>query len=176
MTAQEFINKYRLVLIGENNIASCKYPDSSLEANEDFLRFRPEIFAILRAEKEAKKKALAELRADTDLKMRAYFRFPPSAQKALDERKAKIRAIEGLDELRYAPKELEERIKAEYPRAAAYLKAESYSLSENDGKFTAGKKAVDRIINGEDYAAVIADMEKEWSDYCRERVCDENDN
>lgn len=176
MTAQEFINKYRLVLIGENNIASCKYPDSNIDAIEEFLRLRHEILAILKAEKEVKNKSLAELRADTDLKMRAYFRFPPSAQKALDERKAKVRAIEGLDELRYAPKELEERIKAEYPRAAAYLKAESYLLSENDGKFNAGKKAVERIINGEDCAVVLAEMEKEWADYCREHICDENDN
>ena len=49
-----------------------------------------------------------------------------------------------------------------YPEATAYLKAENYANSSNINKYTAGKKAIQRIINGDDYNKVIAEMEEEW--------------
>lgn len=133
---------------------------------------KPEIMEILNAEKEAKEKAIAE-------------------------RTAKINAIEGLKEINAAIEEHERfhykfnaamergdgllpeipesnigELKAKYPRAAAYLKAESYKLSANYAKASAGRKALERIINGENYEQVLDDMEKEWSDYCNEHMWD----
>lgn len=59
-----------------------------------------------------------------------------------------------------------------YPKAAAMLQAEAYSSASNVSKSSAGRKARERIIDGEDYKQVIADMEKEWTDYCDEHVWD----
>lgn len=59
-----------------------------------------------------------------------------------------------------------------YPKAAAMLQAEAYSSASNVAKSSAGRKARERIIDGEDYTQVIADMEKEWTDYCDEHVWD----
>ena len=59
-----------------------------------------------------------------------------------------------------------------YPRAAAYLKAESWEYSGHYVKAGCGKTAKEKIINGEDYGQAIAEMEKEWSDYCQEHIWD----
>lgn len=59
-----------------------------------------------------------------------------------------------------------------YPKAAAMLQAEAYFRASNVAKSSAGRKARERIIDGEDYTQVIADMEKEWTDYCDEHVWD----
>ena len=39
-------------------------------------------------------------------------------------------------------------------------------------KSAAGRKAKERIINGEDPATVLAEMETEWAEYCARRVMD----
>lgn len=115
------------------------------------------------------------------------------------ERLKKMNAIEGLQELEdasiawkeyyiayrrfieddaegKAPKKPEaslEELVRKYPRANAYMKAESYAYSSsNNARAAAGKKALERILNGEDYKQAIADMKKEWCDYCEEHVFD----
>lgn len=55
-----------------------------------------------------------------------------------------------------------EEIEAKYPRAAAYAKARAYSSARNYAKSAAGEKAMEKIIAGEDYAVVIAEMDAEW--------------
>jgi len=50
-----------------------------------------------------------------------------------------------------------------YPVAAAYLKAQSCADASNFNKYSAGKKAVKAIENGEDYIQVLETMENEWS-------------
>lgn len=114
------------------------------------------------------------------------------ARARLEERKRKIEAIEGLNEIRAAMDDMESwrnefkasfkdvgglgvrpkpeydfpALFAKYPKAAAYLKAESFAFAHHDVKAAAGKLALERIIEGEDYEAVIADMESEWSEFC----------
>ena len=51
-------------------------------------------------------------------------------------------------------------------------KAEAYERAENYVKSAAGNKAKERIINGEDPATVLAEMETEWAEYCARRVMD----
>ena len=63
-------------------------------------------------------------------------------------------------------------LKEKYPRAAAYVKAYNWTLASHFVKCGAGRKALERIINGEDYDAAIRDMEKEFSDYCDEHIWD----
>ena len=170
MTAQEMIKKYNLVLVDDNTFRSYSCRKLTKAEIEMIKAAKPEIIKILRAEKEAEEKARAE-------------------------RKAKIAAIEGLDELRKALAEWDEYyykrekalesecgtfpvepkvnindLKAKYPRAAAYLKAEAYSNASNYKKAAAGQKALERIINGEDHEVVIAEMEAEWSNAAHEAV------
>jgi hypothetical protein len=70
------------------------------------------------------------------------------------------------------PSKTIEEVTSLYPIASAYLKAESFILSNHHAKYSAGKKAKERIINGEDFKVVIEDMEKEWSDYAKEHIWD----
>lgn len=51
-------------------------------------------------------------------------------------------------------------------------KAEAYEQAENYVKSAAGRKAKERIINGEDPATVLSEMETEWAEYCARRVMD----
>lgn len=115
-----------------------------------------------------------------------------------ERRQAKLNALEGLHELEYAkyawrlyyssynryiaqgaegkaPKKPEVSLKElvqKYPRANAYLNAQAFSSASNYHKAAIGRKAAERILNGEDYQQVITDMEQEWKDYCDETVWD----
>lgn len=63
-------------------------------------------------------------------------------------------------------------LRAQYPAAAAYLKAESWSYADHYAKATAGKKAMERIVNGDPHVAVVTDMEAEWSNHCNAHIWD----
>jgi hypothetical protein len=115
------------------------------------------------------------------------------------EREAKINSIKGLKELQNAiddeenyhcefnrrmeseslsgilptpPKANSDELRIKYPRAAAYIKAENWKYANHYAKSAAGEKALERIINGEDYAQVLAEMEAEWSAHCEEHIWD----
>ena len=112
-----------------------------------------------------------------------------------EERANKIAAIEGLEELRKANADWETyydqlhnaidrgdvrmpakptsdtiALKAQYPRAAAYIKASNYSYASNYAKSTAGTKAIEKIINGENHETVITEMENEWKQAAHEAM------
>lgn len=181
MTARELIKKYRIQLSLELtqdgwtptgtlrvfNAAECNR-NGDLPAIK---ALKPEILAILLSEQDAE-------------------------ETARRERDVKIAAIPGLREIETAIEDLGKwyhefgasfdgeagggagicvkpdcNIKslcAKYPVAKAYLDAKKYADSENWRKATAGKKAVDAIINGEDYEQAVAKMKEEW------RVCVEH--
>lgn len=61
---------------------------------------------------------------------------------------------------------------AKYPAAAAYLKAESWSVASHYAKSGAGNKAMQRIAAGEDCAAVLTDMEAQWSAHVDQHAWD----
>lgn len=166
MTTQEIVKRYNITIHNDNQIAVGRNPKSLKAAELQAIKeAKPEILAYLKAEKQAK-------------------------EDAAKARTAAIDGIEGLDILRKAindhgayhdevnrrfedemmsgimpakPTASISEIEAQYPRAAAYIKAENWTLASNVDKYSAGKRAVERIINGEDHAQVIADMETEWS-------------
>lgn len=149
-------------------------------------RLLPRLATDYKAEVEAIR---AELTAAAEERKRAY-----------DEQQAKIDAIDGLDKLirsimdwnrynrefnammddeyndgAFPPKRPTSDVKAlraQYPRADAYLTAQSWANSQNYAKAKAGKKALERIINGDDYAQALADADAEWSAYCAEHMWD----
>lgn len=121
-------------------------------------------------------------------------------ERAAAERERKLNGIEGLQELRNAistaegyaeafsvamqnedqdgafmpqkPKNNVAALRERYPRAAAYIKAESWSFASNDAKSSAGRKAKESILNGDDYTQALEQMEKEWTDYCNDHIWD----
>ena len=54
-----------------------------------------------------------------------------------------------------------------YPRAAAYLRAESWSTASNDVKASAGRNAMNAIASGKSYKAAIREMEERWRRHSR---------
>lgn len=57
-------------------------------------------------------------------------------------------------------------IAKKYPRASAYIKAEEWANGNNYTRSTAGRKAMEKIVNGQDYNEAITAMENEWNTYC----------
>lgn len=185
MTAQELIKKYDIILqtkwtgkgFEPTGTLAVRNADACKRAGDlDAIRAaKPEILAILMEERNA-------------------------AERASEERKQKIESIEGLHEIKAALEDLAnwrdefqasfERedgggigirkqpkydlnaMYAKYPRAKAYLEASAYADAEHYVKAAAGQKAVEAIINGEDYDQAIAAMEAEWSSYTQAKVWD----
>lgn len=88
-------------------------------------------------------------------------------------REAFSRAVDSGDGIYPAkPKSDPAELSARYPAAAAILRAESYSCASNDRKASAGRKAVERILDGEDWEKVISDMETEWNEATLEHMWD----
>lgn len=129
----------------------------------------------------------------------AYLEAQEAAERAeLEERERKIAAIPGLKEIQDAQndvaawnKEFRESFAdvgglgvrkkpdydfdamyAEYPVAAAYLKALAYSMATNDVKAAAGKAAIDAILSGADPAAAIRAMESSFEKHCVNHMWD----
>lgn len=171
MTTQEMISKYNITLHSDTQITVNRNPKSLKAAEKQaIVDAKPEILAYLKAEKQAK-------------------------ENAAKARTTAINGIEGLDKIRKAlhqeylydkafnrmmesedgcinppapPKVRSDELKQQYPRAAAYIKADDWGTSGNYERGVAGKKALERIINGEDYKVAIAEMETEHAQAVRE--------
>lgn len=88
-------------------------------------------------------------------------------------REAFARAVDSGDGIYPAkPKSDPAELSAQYPMAAAMLRAESYSRAANYRKASAGRKAVERILDGENWEKVISDMETEWHEATLEHMWD----
>lgn len=88
-------------------------------------------------------------------------------------REAFSRAIDSGDGIYpHKPKSDPAELSARYPMAAALLRAESYSRAANYHKASAGSKAVERILDGEDWGKAISDMEAEWQEAVSEHMWD----
>jgi phage gp29-like protein len=111
--------------------------------------------AGLKARSQAAREELAknvpgieELRAERAAADRADYAF----KKAMERGDGHLPA-------RHIPKIKE----ADFPAAKAYLHAEGYSQASHPAKVSAGKTAMQRLANGEDYNQVLKDMEDAWS-------------
>lgn len=88
-------------------------------------------------------------------------------------REAFARAVDSGDSIYPAkPKSDPAELSARYPMAGAMLRAESYSRAANYRKASAGRKAVERILDGEDWEKAISDMEAEWKEAVSEHMWD----
>ena len=95
-------------------------------------------------------------------------------EEQIEERRAKVAAIEGLAELRAAIVDCRkaekddirdklhklDELRAKYPRAAAYVEAERWIYSANPVKVRLAARALEKILDGEDPEAVIREMSR----------------
>ena len=63
-------------------------------------------------------------------------------------------------------------LRAKYPRAAAYIDAQTYADADHYAKAAAGRTAMQAILAGEDYTAAMATMQASWSAHCDAHVWD----
>lgn len=178
MTAQELINKCRINLTPDDALA-VNPPKGLTKAQKtqmiaDLTAAKPEIVAILKSKAQAKEnayqarqKAIDGIAGLTELKKAIDAEYAYYNER---NRRWEDESMSGI--LPAQPKIKPADLKAQYPRAAAYIKAEAWTLASNSAKYSAGKKALERIINGEDHIQVITDMETEWSNHCDEHVWD----
>lgn len=180
MTIEQFVREYNITLAAEDKMAIRNVRPQNAEAVKAYAtEHKPEIIDYLKAEqekKEAEKAAEAaklEERRKKIAGIRGLKELEAAAEAWEDYRDAFARMMERGDAR--APKAPEMNIpelKAKYPRAAAYLTAEHYAQSDNAAKRSAGRKALEKIINGEDYKKAVEDMDKEWADYCAAHMWD----
>ena len=148
------------------------------QSDAEILRARkPEILAYLaerdaqraaedaaRAQESAARKArLDDIEGLRDLQaaVNAWARYHEEREKAMDSEFGTPWAIE-------KPTCSVDALRTQYPRAAAYLKAESWAQAAHYVKASAGRKAAEAILRGEPHEAAIAAMEAEWESQCSE--------
>lgn len=168
------INIYCISLYGADKLrVGCSVEAKEAGDLDEIIASKPQILARLMAEKAKEKKAYAEycakLDAITGLK---------ELQTAIDdlnlwheEYEASFAECGGLG-VRPKPIYDLEAMRKKFPRAAAYLKAQSYSRAASWAKASAGKEAAEAILNGEDYEQAIAKMEGKWDEYCTAHIWD----
>lgn len=81
-------------------------------------------------------------------------------QAAFDE--AYKLALKGVGKYPDEPESDLDELEAQYPMAGALLYAEMYRDSANAAKAALGKKAVDNILDGADWAQEVEKMKKQW--------------
>lgn len=177
MTIEEIVRRYDLCRLNPDKIWARILPNEPAA--------RAEIMANLKNRKQ---------------EILAYFAERDVAKKRdAREYQEKIDAISGLAEIRAALADLEawseefnanmergdsgvglrprpqydmDAMRTKYPRAAAFLEAEKMSHSPHYAKSAAGRKALESIINGGDYAQALKDANVEWDAYVQEHVWD----
>lgn len=174
MNAQELISRYNITRFGDKirlyNTELAKKDGFGLS---DLVAAKPEIMAFL-LQQEAEKEAARIQRQRKIEAIPGLAELKNSLSDWEEYRIAFNKFIEN-DAIGRCPKKPEsdpESLKRDYPMAAAYIHAESYSLADHYAKASAGRNALERIISGDPYADAISDMEQEWNSYLDEHIWD----
>lgn len=131
-----------------------------------------EIKAALMAE-EAEERETAERRRAFRATIPGLAEIEAADEAFFAYRRAFARAMDSGDGVYpKPPKENTDELRERYPMAAAMLRAESYSHAANYHKASAGRKAVERILDGEDWEKAVSDMEGEWQEAVNENMWD----
>lgn len=70
------------------------------------------------------------------------------------------------------PAKTVDELKEQYPRAAAYIKADNWSYSAHFYKAMLGERSKKKILDGGNYKTVISDMKAAWKEYTDEHAFD----
>ncbi len=123
---------------------------------------KPELEAMLAAYKEEKESIKARLEAIGWPAYQAAQTAASNARGDYDYASQRGYPVKEAAAMRIADDALDVAAQ-EYPLAAAYAKAENYSMARNDLKSNAGTRAMRAIENGADPMRAVAEMEAEWS-------------
>ena len=176
MKIQEMIDKYKIAITTVKGEKALQLSGVGINQNEiDFIRtHKPEIISTIladeaaaKAESEARKSKIASIEGLTELQdaIASWDEYHAERNRRFDNEQLSSFGIK-------APTQSVSDLKSKYPRAAAYLKALSYSDASNFEKSAAGSRALKRIINGDDFNVVIKDMEAEWSTATKNKMWD----
>lgn len=164
---QELIKKFgvRKIIVDGRERLTCRHGISA--ENMAYLKSRvDEIFAEFRRQEEAETERRRKIDAIDGIKEIT------AARESIRRYHAKFSAAFNREcvQLPEKPNVDLEALYAKFPRAVAYLTAESYTESSNYRKNAIGKKALERIINGEDCETVIQEMKAEWANATAELI------
>jgi len=173
MNIKELVEYCEIVEAG-NGMINIKHIARGKKHIEEIKSRKPEILTYL-AEKKAAEEA-ARRERETKIKAIVGLEELEAARNAEEEYFNEFNRCmenEALSSFAPAPPAVSSKVlAATYPRAAAYVKAEAWKYASHYAKVAAGKKALERIINGEDYEQVLAAMEAEWTAHCNEHIWD----
>lgn len=172
---ENFIKRYGIRIIGENLGAEkhiAKHPEdvAFLKSNKQ------EIIAYIREKEEASRKAYDEfctkveaIEGLKEIKTARYswYDWCKRFSESFDGEYA-VGGM-GIEKPVYTEYVLNALYK-KYPRATAYLKAESWKNSTHWFKSKLGEEATHRIAEGEDYSKIITEMETKWAEYRAENI------
>jgi hypothetical protein len=61
-------------------------------------------------------------------------------------------------------------LRIQFPRAAAYIDAQTFAQADHYVKAAAGHKAMQAILSGADHTQAIAKMKNDWAAYCDKHI------
>jgi hypothetical protein len=173
MTIEEMVSRYNIVTRdGKIGVMSDKLARKE-NMLDTIVAHKPEIIAYIIGKEEAKRKAAEERQAKINaipglMKIKAaredWLKWREEVQESFESEGG------GYVGVRPEPKLIEDSAE-QFPQAHAYLKAEKYALKVNYELSSIGKKALERVING-DYVKAIEDMEKELKEYTNRHMWD----
>lgn len=172
MTASEMITKYSITLVDGDMLRINSKPTA--DDITSIKAAKPEILAELHARKEAEVAAnlLAAKKLAENVPGLEILRNARAEWEIYRDRYESYIASGNCKGGPAKPTSDIEAIKAQYPAAAAYTKAEGYEMAANYRKSAAGRKAKKAIANGMDYTAAIEQMEAEWKAAAQESMWD----
>ena len=153
-----------------NSILETRNNYKMTEEDRIIMKEKPNILAILHEEAEQRKKEADEHQAKVDAieGLHELEAAIAAYNKACQDyaRKIKMCIYDGWCSEKFNPEEYPSAkkvlsLRKKYPKAAAYLNAKEWSESGSRGMSRHGAKAMERILNGEDYERVIAEMERD---------------
>lgn len=171
----ELIKKYNIRIVGENlgaDKAIAKHPEDVRLLKEN----KQAIINHIKSKAEAKKQEYLAYKAsveaieglkEIETAMYSWSEWNRRFRKSFDgEYAAGGMEIESPTYTEAVIKSLKEK----YPRATAFLKAESWSNASHYYKSRLGEDAKHRIAAGEDYKKVISEIETKWEEYRAENI------
>lgn len=129
--------------------------------------------ALIAAREEARRQAAArQARIDAIPGLKAIRALIDARADWQDELAQQMDSEDGCTSMPGYPEGDVKALCAQYPRAAAYLRAEAWAEAENDAKSQAGAEALEKILDGEPHEEVLAEMEQTWQAYVHSHVWD----
>lgn len=177
MTAREMIKKYNITLspTDDSKIRIYNIPKSAAE-REAIVAAKAEIIATIKADKEAKDAERNRRRQNVEsieglAELKAAINAWNEWHDALN---ASFEGEEAVGGMGVGPKPINpERIKEQYPQAAAYIEVQKMAYKENYKLSAIGQKALDRFEdNPADWEAILDDMKAEEKAFVAESIWD----